>query len=374
MRFFLLFLLLFSSLSYSKEESPKRTFVEYLQNTTKVRVRGSMKLKSDFAAGPATVRKDQDINFSFNINELFINSDEGIRFYIGPIPVNIDYIHYDNVTKKFTVRTEILGIGTSLGASKVEAEIQKAFGKKLEAASSKLREFLNVSSLTDSQKILSSIIEIFTKDSDAGSSFPDVTGRMDLDVVPLRDELVSLPGGIVEMKQEQDFSIGGDFHTVNNEFQISSMSMSSHYRLGFMREGKEKPELLLSYLGISEEGGLTASYENTYDNDLKSVVGTLAILVAAVEKKRPNVDFCEELEIVRDVIDKAFSMSITQFVDTYRPQLLEAGATEALLKAIRDQAVAQYGDENVITVTGRKPSSYSGAFVPNYLRRPGFCR
>jgi len=103
-------------------------------------------------------------------------------------------------------------------------------------------------------------------------------------------------------------------------------------------------------------------------------VGTLAILVAAVEKKRPNVDFCEELEIVRDVIDKAFSMSITQFVDTYRPQLLEAGATEALLKAIRDQAVAQYGDENVITVTGRKPSSYSGAFVPNYLRRPGFCR
>lgn len=373
MKIFILLLLFVPTLS-SAQESQKRTFVEYMQDSTKVRIRGSMKLKSDFAAGKATVRKDQDINFSFNFNELYINSDEGIRFYVGPIPVNIDFIHYDNITKKFTVQTEILGIGTRLGAATVEDEIKKAFGDKLDAASRKLSKFLKVNTIADSKELLASIIEIFTEGADSGSPFPDVTGRMDLDVVPKKDELVTLPGGVVEMKQGQDFTIGGDFHTTSNEFQISSMSMNSRYRLGFMREGKEKPEILLSYLGISEHSGISAAYENVYDNDLKTVVGTLEILAAAIEKRRPNVDFCEELEIVKDVIDKAFSMSITEFVDSYREQLLAAGATPELLKAIRDQAVAQYGDHAVIVVTGRKPSSFQPSDVPLYLRRPLSCR
>jgi hypothetical protein len=373
----LFILLLVATFSWAKNEAtadPKRNFVDYLQTTTKVRIRGDMMLKSDFAAGDATIRKDQKINFAFNIDEIQITSDEGIRFYFGPIPVNIDMIHYDNRTKKFTVQTEILGIGTRLGAITVEAKIKEAFGKKLEEASLKLRELLNVSSLTDSKKVLKGIIKIFTQDAGDGDNFPDVIGRMDLDVVPLKDEQVTIPGGVVEMKQGQDFSIGGDFHTRNNEFQISSMSMTSYYRLGFMREGKVKPEILLSYLGISESSGISANYENVYDNDLKTVVGTLELIAAAIEKRSPNVNFCEELEIVRDVIDKAFSMSITEFVDNYRGQLLAAGATEKLLKAIRDQAVAQYGEHHAIVVNGRRPSSTMNPRLSPYLLRPGACQ
>lgn len=375
MKSLLISLFLFSSTVFaqSSPEAPKRTFVEYLKDTSKVRIRGDMKLKSDFNAGAATVRKDQNIEFSFNINELFIHSDEGIRFYVGPIPVNIDFIHYDNRTKEFKVQTEILGIGTRLGAATVEAEIKEAFGKKLEAASLKLRNLLSVSTLKDSQKVLAEIVGIFTAGSE-GESFPDVTGRMDLDIVPQRDELVTIPGGVIEMKQGQDFSIGGEFRTVNNEFKIPSMSMNSRYRLGFMREGQTEPEILLSYLGVSEAAGFSASYENVYDNDLKTVVGTLVLLAAAIERRRPDVNFCQELEIFKDVIDKAFSMSITQFIDSYRSQLLAAGATDKLLKAIRDQASQQYGDDNVIVVNGRRPSSLPAIDLSPYLRRPVSCR
>lgn len=285
------------------------------------------------------VMPKQTMGFGFSEHHLNIKPDKGLILSIYGVDVHIQEIYYDDQTNKFSVKTKTplpLNIGSKMVSEKIEETLNKTYKAKVVQAFKELKKIRTNKTKNDVDEVVQTIANIFappTKDP-----MPDVYGEFTLNMWPKNNEKFTFGEWKADLKSNDNFAAGVKFSKRGGKLSIHSLELSSNQGIRFWGD-TSVPEIVsinVTKVVLSEQG---ASID--YMIGAEEAVAGFQLLIGSLKAiaQRQGVTSncnCREFRFtpIREKIETELAAQLAKYVREDRKNLLEIGATPALLNAI----------------------------------------
>lgn len=328
-------------------EQPLPDVIDFMRYSA-ARVNGKITLNSDmlinqtpstFGNVKTTVRGGREILFGFNKHAIRLYSKNGIQLNIAGVKVDITDLAYDDHTKKFFVKTKVLGLmGNKTLEAKIIAVLEKNFKAKMQLATKLLQKVREQKSVGDAQTVLMSIVNIFKNGTGGAKTMPDFQGAVTLESVVPSTQTVAVGMAQADLKKGQTIFSTMDFKRSKGRLQMDAFRFYApdSIKVRAINNDKKKSIKSATIRGVSltPEIGLQIDGENGGDGLLSTAITLVSVIGKAAAMRPVTERDCMDVRIVQEMLDKNWKGSLKDYIITNRSRLLASGYSPQLLNAL----------------------------------------
>lgn len=291
--------------------------------------------KSGFIDYGLRIKRNQDIGYSFSDKHISINTEKAIELTVQGVPIKVKSIYYHEQTGKFEVKTDLpLGIGEKALNAHLSKKITELYKPKVQKAFAELKSLRAKKSLSDINKVISSITSIF---STSTAPLPTITGSMDLVFTPNQNKTLKLDQWTAQIKKDDYISAGMTFVRRNGHIAVTGLDFRSHK--GIRISGKTNYPEIASVNFSSLRADHTGIHFN-YDIGAEELIAGFRLILNVIKAHSGHPgDLTKEcdpvrLEAIRKSIDGNLKREIAEMIRLHRKTLAGNGISPQLLAAL----------------------------------------
>lgn len=347
--FICLFTILSSLTAVAGDEQKLPDIVDFMRYSAG-RVNGKISLHSELLMSDTTasgvpgriktfIRPNREILFGFNNHAIRLYSKNGIQLTIAGMKVDITDLGYDDKTKKFSVKTKVLGIFSNRALeAKIASVLETRFKSKLHEATKLLQKVREQRTVGDAQAVLMSIVDIFKDGPGPAKTLPDFHGAVTLEAIVPADQTVRVRLAQADLKKGQNIYSTMDFHRSNNHLQIDALRFLAPSEITFRSLENNNRRSIKSAkirgVALTPQSGLVIDGTNGGDGLLSTAVTLVAVIGNAAQMKPVSEKDCADIRIVQEMLDKDWKGNLRDYIIQNRARLLASGYSPQLLNSL----------------------------------------